>query len=118
MNSFNAELKHRNVFKVGMADAIVTCSLIQIPSTALPLFDISNGGLMTNTFIIIPGYPLELFLTRAHELTSDGIKPSSSVIRRHGPLLQLKTKPCVGARPVHKPGLSQENQYGRENLFR
>lgn len=76
--SFFAELKRRNIFKVGAAYAIVAWLLIQIVNNTLPIFDAPRWALQTIIFIIILGFPISLFLAWAYELTPEGIKPTPS----------------------------------------
>jgi len=76
--SFFTELKRRNVFKVGVAYAIVAWLLIQITATVLPTFDAPRWVLQSITFIIILGFPLALFLAWVYELTPEGIKATTS----------------------------------------
>lgn len=78
MRTFFAELKLRNVFKVGAAYAIVAWLLIQIAETVLPTFETPNWVLQTIIFIIILGFPLALVFAWAFELTPEGIKPVKS----------------------------------------
>ena len=80
MASFLSELKRRNVFKVGVAYAIVAWLLIQISATVLPTFDAPHWVLQTITFVIILGFPLALFFAWAFELTPEGIKPTQAVV--------------------------------------
>ena len=72
--SFFAELKRRNVFRVGVAYAIVAWLLIQVAATVLPTFDAPRWVLQTITFIIILGFPIAIFLAWVYELTPEGIK--------------------------------------------
>jgi TolB-like protein/Tfp pilus assembly protein PilF len=79
MASFFTELKRRNVFKVGVAYAIVAWLLIQIAVNVLPTFDAPRWVLQTITFVIILGFPLALLFAWAFELTPEGIKTTKSV---------------------------------------
>lgn len=72
------ELKRRNVFKVGVAYAIVGWVLIQIAAIVLPTFDTPRWVQQSLTFIIILGFPLALFLAWAYELTPGGIRKSGA----------------------------------------
>ena len=80
MNSFITELKRRNVFKVGVAYAIVAWLLIQVAATVLPTFNAPHWVLQTITFLIFLGFPLAVFFAWAYELTPEGIKATRSVI--------------------------------------
>jgi adenylate cyclase len=44
-SNFFAELKRRNVYKIAVACAVASWSLIQIAAQVLPLFEISNWTL-------------------------------------------------------------------------
>jgi TolB-like protein len=74
MASFWGELRRRNVFKVGVAYAIVAWLLVQVSvAVETPLH---LPGWM-DTFVIvllIIGFPIALFLTWAYELTPGGVK--------------------------------------------
>lgn len=75
--SFFTELKRRNVYKVGVAYAIVAWLLIQIAGSVLPTFDAPRWVLQTITFVIILGFPLAIFFAWAFELTPEGIKATT-----------------------------------------
>ena len=81
MASFFTELKRRNVFKVGVAYAIVSWLFIQIiVAIEAPL----RLPEWMDTFIIILliiGFPVALIFAWAFELTPEGIKSSKSVDR-------------------------------------
>lgn len=75
--SFFTELKRRNVFRVGVAYAIVAWLLIQITSTVAPALHLPDWTLTFIVFLTIIGFPLALFLTWAYELTPAGIKTTA-----------------------------------------
>ena len=77
--SFITELKRRNVFKVGMAYAIVAWLLVQITSIAAPALHLPDWTLTFIIYLTIIGFPLALFLAWAFELTPEGIKPTREV---------------------------------------
>ena len=77
--SFITELKRRNVFKVGMAYAIVAWLLVQITSIAAPALHLPDWTLTFIIYLTIIGFPLALFLAWAFELTPEGIKPTRDV---------------------------------------
>lgn len=79
MSSFLAELQRRNVYKVGVAYAIVAWLLIQAADILLPAFNAPDWVLQTFIIIIILGLPVALVLAWAFELTPEGIKPTESV---------------------------------------
>ena len=77
--SFITELKRRNVFKVGVAYAIVTWLLVQITSIVAPALHLPDWTLTFIIYLTIIGFPLALFLAWAFELTPEGIKPTREV---------------------------------------
>ena len=72
--SFFAELKRRNVFKVGVAYAIVAWLLIQIVATVFPILALPDWTTRFITIVTIIGFPLALILAWIYELTPEGIK--------------------------------------------
>ena len=79
--SFFAELKRRNVFRVGLAYAIVAWLLIQVASILFPTFDAPPWVMRVFTIILILGFPVAIILAWAYELTPQGIKPTAEVNR-------------------------------------
>ena len=79
MKSFIAELKRRNVFKVGAAYAIVAWLLIQITDIVAPALHLPEWTVTLIVYLLLIGFPLALFLAWAYELTPVGIKPSREV---------------------------------------
>jgi TolB-like protein len=77
--SLIVELRRRNVFRVGVAYAIVAWLLIQVADTVLPTFEAPAWVLQVFTFLVILGFPLALILAWAFELTPEGIKPAKEV---------------------------------------
>ena len=75
--SFFSEIKRRNVFKVGIAYAIVAWLLIQITATVAPALHLPDWTLTLVVYLTILGFPLALFLAWAYELTPEGIKTAS-----------------------------------------
>lgn len=76
--SFFTELRRRNVFKVGVAYALVAWVLIQIIvsiESPLHLPDWTDTLIIT---LLIIGFPVALIITWAFELTPEGIKPTGS----------------------------------------
>ncbi len=77
--SLIAELKRRNVFRVGVAYAIVAWLLVEVASVVLPTFGAPEWVMKVVTFLVLLGFPLELILAWAFELTPEGIKQESAV---------------------------------------
>ncbi len=79
--SLIAELKRRNVFRVGVAYAIVAWLLVEVASVVLPTFEAPEWVMKVLTFLVILGFPLALILAWAFELTPEGIKREETVDR-------------------------------------
>jgi TolB-like protein/Tfp pilus assembly protein PilF len=79
--SLIAELKRRNVFRVGVAYAIVAWLLIEVASVILPTFKTPEWVMQAFTSLVILGFPLALILAWAFELTPEGIKRETAVDR-------------------------------------
>ena len=79
--SFFAELKRRNVFKVGVAYAIVAWLLIEVVATVFPLLTLPDWSARFITVVILIGFPIAVFLAWAYELTPEGIKATAEVER-------------------------------------
>ena len=76
--SLIAELKRRNVFRVGAAYGIVAWLLVEVASVVLPTFEAPEWVMKVFTFLVILGFPLALVLAWAFELTPEGIKRESA----------------------------------------
>jgi hypothetical protein len=93
--SLIAELKRRNVFRVGVAYAIVGWLLIEVASVLLPTFDAPDWVMKAFSSLVILGFPLTLVIAWAFELTPEGIKresavsPDESTTRTKGPKLDF-----------------------------
>jgi len=77
--SLIAELKRRNIFRVGVAYAIVAWLLVEVASVMLPTFKAPEWVMQVFTFLVILGFPLALILAWAFELTPEGIKLDAAV---------------------------------------
>ncbi len=77
--SLIAELKRRNVFRVGVAYAIVAWLLIEVASVLLPTFDAPDWVMKAFSSLVILGFPLTLVIAWAFELTPEGIKRETDV---------------------------------------
>ena len=74
-----AELKRRNVFRVGAAYLVVAWLMIEVSDTVFPRLGLPEW---TVTFVIAMlalGFPLALFLAWAFELTPEGVKRTEEV---------------------------------------
>jgi TolB-like protein/DNA-binding winged helix-turn-helix (wHTH) protein/Tfp pilus assembly protein PilF len=79
--SLIAELKRRNVFRVGVAYAIVAWLLIEVASVILPTFKTPEWVMQAFASLVILGFPLALILAWSFELTPEGIKLEKTVDR-------------------------------------
>ena len=79
MPSVWAELKRRNVVKVGVAYAIVGWLLVEIAATILPIFEAPVWTVQVFTLFLILGFPVALILSWAYELTPTGVERTKSV---------------------------------------
>ena len=77
--SLIAELKRRNVFRVGAAYGIVGWLLVEVASVVLPTFKAPEWVMQAFTFLVILGFPLALIVAWAFELTPEGIKRETAV---------------------------------------
>lgn len=71
--SFFAELKRRNVFKVGLTYIIVAWIIIQVADTLLPTYGAPAWVMPVFTTVILLGLPLALVLSWALEISPAGI---------------------------------------------
>jgi zinc transporter ZupT len=79
--SLIAELKRRNVFRVGVAYAIVAWLLIEVASVIFPGLHLPDWTLTFLIIVILAGFPVALIFAWAVELTPEGIKRESDVDR-------------------------------------
>jgi len=75
------ELKRRNVFKVGVAYAIVAWLIIEAVATIFPMIYLPEWTMTLVTVLIIIGFPFALLFAWAFEITPDGIKLTKEVPR-------------------------------------
>ena len=79
--SLIAELKRRNVFRVGVAYAIVAWLLIEVSSVLLPTFKVPEWVFQAFVILVVLGFPLTLVIAWAFEMTPEGIKREAEVDR-------------------------------------
>jgi TolB-like protein/tetratricopeptide (TPR) repeat protein len=77
-----AELRRRNVFRVGAAYAVVGWLLIQVSDVILSTFQAPNWVIQSSIALVILGFPLALVLAWIYELTPMGLKRSDDVLRQ------------------------------------
>ncbi len=76
-----AELKRRNVVRVGLAYAVIGWFLAQVAEFAFENFGAPEWVLKTITVILLLGLPVALLFAWAFELTPEGIKREKDVVR-------------------------------------
>ena len=69
-----AELKRRNVFRVGIFYVVTAWLVIEVAETVLPIFDVPEGVLRGLVLLLVIGIVPALGLSWIYELTPDGIK--------------------------------------------
>ena len=77
--NFFAELKRRNVYRVGIAYVVVAWLLIQIATQVFPFFEIPGWGVRLAILLIALGLPISLIFAWAFELTPEGVKRTAEV---------------------------------------
>src|SRR6184192_299921 len=86
--NFFSELKRRNVYKVGVAYAIVAWLLMQVASQIFPFFEIPNWVVRLVILLLVIGFPIALIIAWGFEVTSEGIKRTETAdaagLRSHG----------------------------------
>ena len=79
MNSFFAELKRRNVYKVAIAYIVGGWALSQGIAQVFPVFDVPNWIIRTIVLLIVAGLPVALVLAWRFEITPEGVKRTEDV---------------------------------------
>ena len=79
--SLFAELKRRNVFRVGIAYIVLAWLLLQVGDTLAPALHLPEWINSALAFFLILGFPLAIFFAWAFELTPEGLKLEKNVDR-------------------------------------
>ena len=79
--SFIAELKRRNVFRVGFAYIIVAWLLLQVSDTLIPALHLPEWFNSGVAFVLIIGFPIAMIFAWAFEMTPEGLKKEKDVDR-------------------------------------
>jgi adenylate cyclase len=79
--SFFAELKRRNVVRVGIAYAVIGWFLAQVAEFAFENFAAPPWVLKSFVVVLVLGLPIALFFAWAFELTPEGVKREKDVDR-------------------------------------
>jgi adenylate cyclase len=72
--SLFAELRRRNVFRVGGAYAVVAWLLIEVSDTVFPRLGLPEWTVTFVIAVLLLGFPVALFMAWAFELTPEGVK--------------------------------------------
>ncbi len=73
------ELKHRNVFRVGIAYVIAGWLLAQVADLASDAFEAPAWVMQMLIVMLLVGLPVALFLAWAYELTPEGVKKAKDL---------------------------------------
>jgi Tfp pilus assembly protein PilO len=79
--SLFAELRRRNVVRVGIAYAVIGWFLAQLAEFAFENFGAPDWVLKTFVVVLLLGLPLALFFAWAFEITPEGVKREKDVDR-------------------------------------
>jgi TolB-like protein/Tfp pilus assembly protein PilF len=79
--SFFAELKRRNVIKVGIAYSVGAWLLLQLTDVLIDLLGLPGTAGKYVILLLVVGFPVALFFAWAFELTPEGIKKEKDVDR-------------------------------------
>lgn len=79
--SLFAELKRRNVVRVGVAYAVIGWFVAQVAEFAFENFGAPDWVLKTVVVLLLLGMPLALFFAWAYEITPEGVKREEDVDR-------------------------------------
>src|SRR4029434_6024007 len=79
IDTFFAELKRRNVYKVGITYAVVSWLLIQAASILLPTFEAPSWVMKAFVVFLAFGFVLAVMISWAFEATPDGLKRTENV---------------------------------------
>lgn len=79
LNSFFAELKRRNIFRVASVYAVVGWIVMQVISVMTPALNLPDWVDSFCAIILIAGFPIAMLLAWAFELTPEGVKRTNAV---------------------------------------
>ena len=79
--SFFAELKRRNVIRVGAAYVVTAWLIIQVAETVFPVYGLSDGAIRLVITLLAIGFLPALVFAWAFEITPEGLKKEKDVDR-------------------------------------
>ena len=74
IDTFFAELKRRNVYKVAVAYAVAGWALSQGIAQVFPVFDVPNWAIRMIVLLIVLGFPVAVVFAWFFEITPEGVK--------------------------------------------
>lgn len=80
--SFWAELKRRKVMRVAVTYGVVMWLLIQVAATVFPQLGMPEWAPRLVTLLLLIGFPVAIVLAWAFELTPDGIRKPTTLVKR------------------------------------
>jgi TolB-like protein/Tfp pilus assembly protein PilF len=75
------ELKRRNVFRIGIAYAVLSWLVLQVTDVVVPILELPDWAAKLVLFLLLIGFPFALFFAWAYELTPEGLKREKDVDR-------------------------------------
>jgi TolB-like protein/Tfp pilus assembly protein PilF len=100
-SGFFEEVKRRKVYRVAAAYIIAAAGIIQLASVAFPAWDLPNWALRLVIVLLLIGFPIALVLGWAFDLTSQGIRATSSAVagthRRRSVIMLVATGAIISA---------------------
>ncbi len=85
LDSFFAELKRRNVYKVAVAYAAVGWLVIQVATQVFPFLEIPNWAIRLIILLVAIGFPMALVIAWVFELTPEGLRRTEVADSSAGP---------------------------------
>ena len=76
---FFAEMRRRNLYRVGVAYAIVSWLIIQVATATFPILEIPHWCVRLVIVLLVLGFPVAMVLAWAYELTPEGIKRAEEI---------------------------------------
>jgi TolB-like protein/Tfp pilus assembly protein PilF len=76
--NFFSELKRRNVYKVGIAYAVVGWLIVQVAAQTFPFFEVPNWSVRLVILLVVIGFPIALIIAWGFELGPGGLQRTES----------------------------------------